>query len=106
MYDKKLKEYKEEQNDLGIQKEDLTKADEDYHIVIKTVLNLAQRAEEIFESSEIEEKNQILKFLLQNSVVKGKKLEFSMRSPFNHIAKLSSCPSLLRRQDSNLRPTS
>ncbi len=96
IYDIKLKEYKEKQYDLGIQKNELTKADEDYHIVAKTVLNIAQKAEEIFESSEVTEKNQFMKFLLQNPVVDGKKPVFAMREPFSSIAKASGHPTLLR----------
>jgi len=96
IYDAKLKEYKEQQYDLGIQKDELTQADENYHIVAKTVLNIAQKAEEIFESSEVAEKNQFLKFLLQNSVVDGKKPVFTMREPFSCIAKASNHPTLLR----------
>ncbi len=42
----------------------------------KTVLQLAQRAEQIFESSEISEKRKLLEFVLQNPIVKGKNLEF------------------------------
>ncbi|MGB3988467.1 MAG: zinc ribbon domain-containing protein [Minisyncoccales bacterium] len=96
IYDAKLKEYKEQQYDLGIQKDELTQADENYHIVAKTVLNIAQKAEEIFESSEVAEKNQFMKFLLQNSVVDGKKPVFTMREPFSCIAKASNHPTLLR----------
>jgi len=96
IYDTKLKEYKEQQYDLGIQKNELTQADENYHIVAKTVLNIAQKAEEIFESSEVAEKNQFMKFLLQNPIVDGKKPLFTMREPFSCIAKASNHPTLLR----------
>ena len=99
IYDIKPKEYKEKQYDLGIQKNELTKADEDYHIVAKTVLNIAQKAEEIFESSEVAEKNQFMKFLLQNPIVDGKKPVFAMREPFSSIAKASGHPTLLRLYD-------
>ncbi len=103
MYDRKMKEYKEQQYDLGVRKDELTRADENYYLVAKLVLNLAKNAEEIFESSEIEEKNQLLKFILQNSTVNRKKPEFSMREPFKTVAEYSGCPIGLRRQDSNLR---
>jgi hypothetical protein len=96
MYNEKLKEYKEKQYDLVIQKNELTQADESYHIVAKTVLNIAQKAEEIFESSEVAEKNQLIKFLLQNSLVDGKKPVFTMREPFSCIAEASDHPTLLR----------
>ncbi|MFC1625409.1 hypothetical protein ACFL1O_00865 [Patescibacteria group bacterium] len=60
---------------------------------------MAQRALTIFESSEVAQKNQLLGFLLQNSVVDGKKPLFTMREPFNSIAKVSNHPNLLRALD-------
>lgn len=59
------------------------------------MLNIAQKAEEIFESSEVAEKNQFMKFLLQNSVVDGKKPVFTMREPFSSIVKASGHPTML-----------
>ena len=95
-YNRKLKKLKEEQYGLGVQKEELTQADESYHITIKTVLNIAKKAEKIFESSEIEEKNEFLKFLLQNRIVDGKNPLFEMKEPFLSISKASNHPTLLR----------
>ena len=95
IYDKKLKEYTEKQHDLDLQKSELTSANENYYIVAKSALSLAQRSLGIFESSEVTQKNQLLGFLLQNSVVDRKKLVFTMREPFNSIAKVSSHPNLL-----------
>ena len=103
-YDRKLKELKSKQHDLNIQIEDHTKADENYYITASTVLNLAKSALTLFESSEVQEKRAMLNYLFQNCVVNGKKLEFSIRSPFNHMLNLSTQPIGLRGQDSNLRP--
>jgi hypothetical protein len=92
-YDKKHKELREKQYDLGMQLDDHTKADESYHIAASTVLSLAKRAAEIFESSEPEEKNIFLNYLLQNPTVNGKTLGYALRSPFNAILELANCPS-------------
>ena len=105
MYDKKHKQIKEKQHDLSIQLDEFTKADDNYHVVVSMVLNLAQRAREIFESSELSEKRELLKFILQNPVVKDKKLAFTLREPFNLVAETARNTPLLRRQDSNLRPS-
>jgi len=96
IYDKKLKEYKEKQYDLGIQLEEHTKADEDYHITASTIFNLANRALTIFESSEPQEKRQFLNYLLQNCRLSGKKLYFDLRSPFNLILETANQPVGLR----------
>jgi hypothetical protein len=47
---------------------------------------------DIFESSEPMEKRAFLNFLLQNPTVSGKKLEFTLRKPFNYIHELALNP--------------
>ena len=37
-----------------------------------------------------------LGFILQNPTVSGKKLEFTMRKPFDAVLKLATCPTGLR----------
>ena len=101
-YDRKLQELKDQQYHLGLDLERHTRADHQYHIHVGTVLSLARRVGEIFESSEIEEKRAILNFLLQNPVVEGKKLEFSLKKPFDTVLELATCPIGLRGQGSNL----
>lgn len=96
VYDEKLKEYKEKQHDIDLQLQDHTHADENYYITASTVFSLAKRAKVLFESSEVEEKRAILNYLLQNCTANGKKLEFSLRSPFNHILEFANQPTWLR----------
>jgi site-specific DNA recombinase len=90
-YDKKLQDLKDKQFRLNIELDEYTKADFEYHIQVGTVLNLSRRIGEIFESSETHEKRAILNFLLQNPTVHGKKLEFTLRKPFDTVLELSSC---------------
>ena len=59
------------------------------------MLNLAKRAREIFESSEVEEKKQLLNFVLQNLQLKEKELVFTVREPFNTMLKFNNCPTML-----------
>ena len=87
IYDKRLKEYKEKQQGLLIQMNEHSKADENFYITAATVLDLASRALEIFESSEVNEKRAILNFLLQNPTLNGRKLLFKLKSPFDDISK-------------------
>jgi len=44
-------------------------------------------------------------FLLQNCQLRGKKLDFALRKPFDSIEKYANCSTLLRDQDSNLEPS-
>jgi len=83
------------------------------------VLDVARRAKDIFESSEVHEKQAFLKLLLQNPTVDGKELVFKLNEPFNYVLDLADLSSLeskttnisvdrpawLREWDSNPRPT-
>lgn len=97
MYDSFLKEYKEKQAELLDQMKDHSEADEQFYITANITLNIAKRAKEIFMSSEVEEKRQFLGFLLQNCILNEKKLEFSMRSPFNLLLNNSDNLTMRRR---------
>ena len=80
------------------------KADKEHYITANTMLNLAQRARKVFESSEVAEKRQLLNFLLQNLELKGRKLLFNLKTPFDTVLLANKCPSMLRGWDSNPRP--
>ena len=73
-------------------------------ITAKEVLDLASRAYEIFQSSDIKEKRQLLNMIYQNCRLSGKNPLFELRAPFDAIIECANQPTVLRRQDSNLRP--
>ena len=104
IYETKLKELKSKQHDIDLQLENHTGADENYYITASTVLNIAKNAFDLFESSEVPQKRIVLNFLLQNCVVSGKNLEFTLKKPFNEILTFAKQPIGLPRQGSNLRP--
>lgn len=83
-----------------------SKADYDYQTTVATVLSVARRAKTIFEkSSDIAGKRAFLNYLLQNPTVNGKKLYFSIASPFNLVLQLASlnfAPNNGRVQNSKL----
>lgn len=97
MYDSLLREYKEKQAEILAQMQDHSDADEQFYLTANITLNIAKRAKDIFKSSEVEEKNQFLRYLLQNSTLNGKKLEFTMVSPFNLIVQYHDDITLRRR---------
>lgn len=112
MYDKKLKEYKERQDDIIDEMKKHTKADKDYYITVNQVLSLAQRASEIFlsskkfiteeeKSSEIEQKRQLLNFAFQNFRLQGKNLLFDTKTPFDAVLLAHNCSDLGGYRDSN-----
>jgi hypothetical protein len=61
--------------------------------------NPASRARDIFESSEVDEKRQLLNFVFQNLELKEKKLSVTLREPF----KLPEIAYLLRRNANYVR---
>lgn len=73
-------------------------------ITAKTVLDLAKCAKEIFMSSGLKEKQQLLNFVFSNLKLDKKKLSVTLREPFSTILAVSHQPANLRVQDSNLRP--
>ena len=96
-YDKKLATLNDEQQRINFDREDHTQADTKYYITAKQTLELARRAGELFERANDAEKNELLKLVLSNATLNGKKLEFSIRKPFNTIANVKGFPVLLRR---------
>lgn len=58
---------------------------------------LAEKAYEIFKSSKVTEKRQLLNFLLQNLQLKGRKLiMFTLKTPFDTVLQANKCSSMLR----------
>lgn len=106
IYDKKHQEYQDQIQILEIEMSEHQKADYDYQTTVATVLSVARRAKTIFEnSSDNAGKRAFLNYILQNPKINAKKLEFTLRSPFNLVLELANCPSWLRDQDSNLEPS-
>ena len=88
IYDKKLLELKDRQERINIEVEEHTKADENYYLTAATVLSIARRSLELFDSKEakIEEKRALLNYLIKDAVVdENKTFTFALRSPYNHI---------------------
>lgn len=100
IYDKKHQEYADELQRLEIENSEHRKADHDYQTTVATVISVARRAKTIFEnSSDIAGKRAFLSSILQNPVVDGKKLEFTIASPFNLVLELADSPNWLRTWD-------
>ena len=103
-YHSKLEEYKKRQREITLEMKAHVNADEACLITAKTVLDLAKRAKEIFMSSKLPEKQQLLNFVFSNLKLDGKELSVTLREPFSTLTAMSHQPANLRVQDSNLRP--
>lgn len=105
MYDSKLREYKERQGKILTEMRIHSDADEEFYLTAKMVLNVAKRAREIFDSSEVHEKRQLLNFVVQNCTLNGRNLRFTLKEPFDLIVWTKRRPVVLPGSDSNRQPT-
>jgi len=84
-YDNKLKTVKDKQKDILLQIENHDEADEKYYLTANRLLELSQKAYQVFKSSKPRQKNRILSFMLLNCKLKGQKLTFNLKEPFNYL---------------------
>lgn len=103
MFNQKLKDLKERQAKLNDDLRTYTQADESYYLTANRVMSIAKRAEEILKNSEPEPRRQFLNLLFQNLVLDGKKLDFELKTPFDAVLQVASCPTMRGRLDSNQR---
>jgi hypothetical protein len=81
---KKASELKQRQYGLNDKLKRIIEADENYSITLIALLNICSRAPELFESSKVEQKRQLINFLLSNLKLRGKNLEFELKNPLMH----------------------
>lgn len=85
MYNKKHQEYRAKQEEIQNKMDNLQKADEEYYLTASYILSLANRACDLFLSSEPEIKRQLLKLLLQNCEIDNGNLRYTLNYPFSTI---------------------
>src|SRR3984893_14532913 len=94
-YDKKARELKEQQAEIATRIEQHQQGNAEYRTTLESLISLASRAAELFERSKTEQKRQLIAFVFSNLRLKGKKLEFSLRSPFDLMVDRATYPSWL-----------
>ena len=104
LYLEKLKEFKKRQAEILEEMKRHEVADENFHVTANLVLKLASRARELFESSEVDEKRQLLNFVFQNLQLRDLSLSVQVCEPFNMMMDYKSCPTNWRWRESNSRP--
>ena len=76
---------KRKESDLIEQLQGHSKADEAFLISSSYILELANKADELFEKSQDRQKNELLRFVLANASVEGEKLVYKLKNPFAGI---------------------
>ena len=85
VYNKLSENYRLKQQALRGKISGLGIADEEYYITAEYLLKLANRAYDLFMSSEADEKRQLIKMTLQNLKLDGKKIDFELVKPFDQV---------------------
>ena len=88
-YDKYYQSFRDELVETNLKLEQLQEAEDNYYITAKYVLNLLNRAYDLFKSSEVDERRQLIKLVLQNLRVEDEKVLYDVQKPFDLIVKNS-----------------
>ena len=88
-YDILIKEWDQESEKLETDIIEHTRAHKEFTVAIITLLDVASRANELFEFSKPEQKRQLVNFIFSNLKLEGKKLIFNLKMPFDQMALLS-----------------
>src|SRR3989344_3357509 len=105
-YDKFYQSFREQIADIDTRLGMLQEAEDNYHITAKYLLELSNRAYELFKSSEVEERRQLIKLVLSNLRVEGKLVRYDGLKPFDTILNYADNQLWLRGEDSDLEPSS
>ena len=84
-YDKFYISLRDQLTNLDVQLSHLNEAEENYFIASKHILKLSCKAHDLFESSEVEERRQLIKLVLSNLKIKDGKVVFTLQKPFDLI---------------------
>jgi len=78
-------------------------ADNEYYSTANAILSIAHEAEDLFKSSEVEEKRKLINLVLQNLKIDGLNLVYEYARPFNILAQSVNCNEWQGMRDSNSR---
>ena len=90
-YDKFYQSFKDQTQELETRLERLKEAEDNYFITAKSILDLTSRAYELFESSEMEERKQLITLVLSNLRIENDKVLYDVQKPFDLIVKANVC---------------
>lgn len=84
-YDNLYTQFREKIEEVDSRLANLQKAEDDYYLTANYLLQLANKAYELFEGSEMEQKRQLIKLVLQNLTLDGRKVRYDVLKPFDTI---------------------
>ena len=103
-YDKYYQSFRDKIADIDTRLSILQEAEDNYFITANYLLELSNRAYDLFKRSEVEERRQLIKLALQNLRIEGKTVRYEATKPFDTIIDYADRQLWLPREDSNLKP--
>ncbi len=79
-------------------------ADDAFKDAFLALLNLAVESYDLFANSTIEQKRQLINFVFANLELKGPRLCYTLKKPFDQMLNLTDCKLWRAREDSNPQP--
>lgn len=101
LFKQKLADLQAEQSRLKLLKAQNTINEDEFKVSLDEVMDLANNAVNLFRSSKVEEKREILKLVLLELQLKEKNLYFSYKKPFDLLVKGLNNPKIYRGRDLN-----
>lgn len=86
-YNKNMKRYRDEINEIEIKLKNINAYDQGYYITVSYLMNLFEHAADIFKVAKANEKRQILSLLLSDLEFDGETINFTLLEPFDKLFK-------------------
>lgn len=102
-YNKKLAQITDRQQDINRLLEQHHAGNEKFKLALSQLITLASRCADLFERSTIDEKRQMIGFVLSNLELEGPNLRYALRKPFDLFADLASRQEWLPAPSANAR---
>ena len=104
MYDRTYNQLIQRRHEIQEQLERHDSGDEQFRMAVTTLVSIASKALDIFDRSTTDEKRQLIGYVFSNLELKGAKLCYTLKTPFDMLVNLSGYKEWLLDQDSNLGP--
>lgn len=88
-YDRYYQKLREQLNEITTRGALLQEAEDNYYMTAKHVVNLVNKAYDLFIGSEVEERRQLIKLVLSNLTLKDKNIVYEAHKPFNLLLECS-----------------
>jgi len=88
-FELKKKRLKARQYEIDLLLKSYDEADDSYNDMLLNLVELSAKSLEYFKGSDLQRQREILNMVFQNLSLNGKKLEYTMRSPFKEFAEVS-----------------